>query len=55
MQDGRKVYMDSYMASNGSSFMVTWIFFKNHLFEVGLTQNHDTMVLRMPITVDDLL
>ena len=24
MQDGCKVYMDSYMASNGSCFMVTW-------------------------------
>ena len=28
MQNGRKVYMDCYMASNGSSFMVTWIIFK---------------------------
>ena len=28
MQDGCKVYMDSYMASNGSCFMVTWIIFK---------------------------
>ena len=35
MQDGCKVYMDSYMASNGSCFMVTWIIFKNHLLEVG--------------------
>ena len=41
MQDGCKVYMDSYMASNGSCFMVTWIIFKNHLLEVGLTQNRD--------------
>ena len=24
MQDGCKVYMDSYMASDGSCFMVTW-------------------------------
>ena len=32
-----KVYMDSYMVSNGSCFMVTWIIFKNHLLEVGLT------------------
>ena len=31
MQDGRKVYMDSYMASNGSCCMVTWATFKNHL------------------------
>ena len=39
----RKVYTDFYMASNGSCFMVTWIIFKNHLLEVGLTQNHETM------------
>ena len=37
--DGCKVYMDSYMASNGSCFMVTWIISKNHLLEVGMTQN----------------
>ena len=29
--------MDSYMASSGSCFMVTWTIFKNHLLEVGLT------------------
>jgi hypothetical protein len=29
------VYVDSYMASNESFFMVTWIIFKNHLSEVG--------------------
>ena len=28
--------MDSYMASNGSCFMVAWIIFKNHLLEVSL-------------------
>jgi hypothetical protein len=39
MQDGCKVYMDLYMASNGSCFMVTWTSFKNHLLEVGPTQN----------------
>jgi hypothetical protein len=33
------VYMDSYMALNGSCFTVTWIVFKNHLLKVGLTQN----------------
>ena len=37
MQDGCEVYMDSYMASNGSCFMVTWTTFENHLLEVGLT------------------
>ena len=43
MQDGCKIYMDSYMASNGSCFMG----FKtlNHLMEVGLTQNWETMAL----------
>jgi hypothetical protein len=52
MHDGREVYMDFYMASNGSCFMVTWIIFKNHLFEVGLTQNQETMAFRMLTTVD---
>ena len=33
MQDGCKAYMDSYMASNGSCFMVTRIIFKNHHVE----------------------
>jgi hypothetical protein len=37
MQDGCKVYMDSYAASNGSCFMATRTTFKNHLLEVGLT------------------
>ena len=44
MQDGCKVYMDSYMAS---CFMVTWTIFKNHLVEVGRPENHwETMALR---------
>ena len=51
-EDGCKVYMDSYMASNGSSFMVTWISFKNHLLEVGLTHPWETMALGMLTTVD---
>ena len=46
MQDGCKVYMDSYMTSNGSRFMVTWIIFKNHLLEICLTQKRETMALR---------
>jgi hypothetical protein len=41
MRGGCKVYMDSYMASNGSCFMVTWIIFKSHLLDVGLTQNRE--------------
>ena len=40
MHDGCKVYTDFYMASDKSCFMVTSIIFKNHLLEVGLTQNH---------------
>ena len=46
MQGGCKVYMDSYTALNGSCFMVTWTVLKNHLLEVGLTQNWETMALR---------
>ena len=54
MQDGCEVYMDIYMASNGSCFMVTWTIFENHLLEVGLIQNHrETMALRM-LTSGDL-
>jgi hypothetical protein len=40
------------MTSNEPSFMVTWIIFKNHLLEVGLTQNGETMALCMLTTVD---
>ena len=46
-----KVYMDSYMALNGSYFMITWTVFKNHLLEVGLTQNQETMAFLMLTTV----
>ena len=52
MQDGCKVHMDYYMALNGSCFMGTWIIFKNHLLEVGLTQNQETMALQTLIIVD---
>ena len=34
-----------YMASNGSCFMVSWTIFKNHLLEVALIQNRETMAL----------
>ena len=50
--DVKSAWMDSYMASNGSCFMVTWTIFKNHLLEVGRTQNQETMALRMLPTVD---
>jgi hypothetical protein len=46
-----KVYMDSYMALNGSCFMVTWIVFKNHFLEVSQTQNQETMAIQMLTTV----
>ena len=52
MQYGLRVYTDSYVASNGSCFMITWIIFKNHLLEVGLTQNWETTALQMLTTVD---
>jgi hypothetical protein len=52
MQDECKVYMDSYKASNGSCFMVTWTILKNHLLEVGLIENWETMALRTLIIVD---
>ena len=45
MEDGCKVYVASYMAVNGSCFMVTWTILKNHLLEVGLTKNWETMAL----------
>ena len=51
MQDGCEVYMNFYMTSNGSCFMVNWIIFKNHLLEVGLTQNRETMALQTLTTV----
>ena len=52
MQDGCKVYMDSYMASSGSCLMVTWTIFKDHRLKVGLTQNQETMALRTLTTLD---
>ena len=52
MQDGGKVYMDSYMASNGWCFTVTWTIFKNHPLEVGLTQKREIMALQRLPTVD---
>ena len=36
MQGGCEVDVDSYMASHGSCFTVTWTIFENHLLEVGL-------------------
>ena len=51
MQDGCKVYMDVYMASSGACFMVPWTILKNHLFEVALTQNWETMALQTLTTV----
>jgi hypothetical protein len=45
LQDGCEVYVDSYMALNGSWFMVTWVLFENRLLEVGLTRNWETTAL----------
>ena len=44
-------YMDSYLASNGSCFMIIWIIFKNYFLYVGLTQNRETMALQTLTTV----
>jgi hypothetical protein len=51
MQDGCKIYVDSYMASNGPCFMATWTIFKNHVLEVGLTQDQVTMSLKKLTTI----
>jgi hypothetical protein len=52
MHDGCKVYMDFYMALNGSCFVITWNIFKNRLLNVGLTQNRwETKSLRTLTTV----
>ena len=51
MQDECKVYMDSYMASNGSCFVVIWPIFQNHLLEVRLTQNWESTALQTLTTV----
>ena len=40
------------MVLNGSYFMVAWTIFRNHLLEVGLTQNQVSMALQMFIVVD---
>ena len=52
MQDGCKVYMDSYMALTRPCFMVIWIIFKNHLLEVSLTQNQETTALQTLKIID---
>ena len=52
MQDGCKVYLDSYMALYGPCNMVTWTILKNRLLEVGLTQNRETLALQTLKTVN---
>jgi hypothetical protein len=42
-----KVYMDPYMVSHWSCFMIAWIIFLNQIFEVGLTQNWETVAPQM--------
>jgi hypothetical protein len=53
MQDACEAYINSHMTSNRLHFIVIWIIFKNHLLEVGLRQNRETMALQM-LTTDDL-
>jgi hypothetical protein len=52
MQDGCKVYMDSYMASNGSCVFGHLDYFQNRSLKVSLTQNREIVALRMLTTVD---
>ena len=52
MHDGHKAYMDSYMTSNASCFMLTWIVFNNHLFEVDITENRKIVALWTLTTID---
>ena len=52
MQEGCKVFVDSYATLNGSCFMITWTILENHLWEVGLTQNWETVVVWTLTTVD---
>ena len=47
--DIQSTWIHSYMASG---FMVTRMIFKNHLLEVGLAKNWETMELRMLTTVN---
>ena len=51
IEGGCQVYMDPYMASNGSCFMVTWTILRNNLLEVGLTHDRETIALRTLTTV----
>ena len=52
--DGCNVYVGSYMALNGPCFIATWTIFKNHLLELGLTQNREIIALRL-FTIVDIL
>ena len=47
--------MDSYLASNGPCFMVTWIIYKTHLLEVSLPQNRGTTTLQNLATFDTII
>ena len=51
LRDQWSMWMHFYMALNGSCFMVIWTIFKNHLLEVGLTQNRETNALWTLTTV----
>ena len=51
MQSGCKVYIDSYMTSNGLCFYGHLDYFKNHILKVGLTQTREIMALMMLTTV----
>ena len=40
------------MTLDETFFMVTWTILKNHLLELGLTQNRETMTLRTLTRID---
>ena len=45
--DVKSTYMDSYMASNGSCFVVTWTVLKNHLLQRRRYSSFNSMGLRI--------
>ena len=45
--DVKSTYMDSYVASNGSCFVVTWTVLKNHLLQRRRYSSFNSMGLRI--------
>ena len=49
--DVKSTWIPSYMALNGSCFMITWTIFKDHFVEAGLRENRETMTFRTLTTL----